>query len=163
MWKWKFIKLAKFGPSSVPDITFTYYTCTECEPEVLFASLYFDSSKSAWQIRSWGDGNDPWWTAKEGLVVDMDLAASEEISSSSPRSSVSTHYFHLSPFPATLTRSSQLHDNTTTLSPAFATLTDHPRHKAFVWHSCKKHPRWGAVEQVEQALALFSVPAASRY
>jgi len=79
MWKWKFIKLAKFGPSSVPDITFTYYTCTECEPEVLFTSLYFDSSKSAWQIRSWGDGNDPWWTAKEGLVVDMDLAASEEV------------------------------------------------------------------------------------
>ncbi len=77
MWIWKFIKLAKFGPSPVPDVTFTYYTCTECEPEIVFASLYYDPAKSAWQIRSWGDGNDPWWTAKEGLVVDMDLAASD--------------------------------------------------------------------------------------
>ena len=34
MWKWKFIKLAKFGPSPVPDVAFTYLTCTECEPSV---------------------------------------------------------------------------------------------------------------------------------
>lgn len=38
MWKWKFKKLAKFGPSPVPDVTFTYLTCTECEPDVMFSS-----------------------------------------------------------------------------------------------------------------------------
>ncbi len=78
MWKWKFIKLAKFGPSSVPDVTFTYYNCTECEPANIFASLYFDAAKPAWQIRYWGDGKDFWWITKDGLVVDADLAASEE-------------------------------------------------------------------------------------
>src|SRR5580704_1598086 len=50
----------------------------------------------------------------------------------------------VSPFLATLTDSSQLHDNTTTLSPALATLTRHPMRKSFVCHSCKKH---GGVEQ----------------
>jgi hypothetical protein len=44
----------------------------------MFASLYYDAAKSEWQIRSWGDGKDLWWTAKEGLVVDADLAASDE-------------------------------------------------------------------------------------
>jgi hypothetical protein len=73
MWKWKFIRLAKFGPSSVPDVTFNYYTCTECEPEIMFASLYYDAPKSAWQIRPWGDGKDLWWTGNDGLVVDMDV------------------------------------------------------------------------------------------
>jgi hypothetical protein len=72
LWKWEFLKLAKFGPSSVPDVTFTYLTCTECEPEVMFASLYYNETKSAWQVRSWGDGRDLWWTVSDGLVVDFD-------------------------------------------------------------------------------------------
>jgi len=53
----------------------------------------------------------------------------------------------VSPLPATLTNSSQLHDNTTTLSPAFATLTNRVMYKPFACHSCKKHPGWGVVEQ----------------
>jgi hypothetical protein len=73
MWKWKFIKLAKFGPSSVPDVTFNYLTCTECEAGFMFASLYFNGARSEWQIRSWGDGKDPWWTTSDGLLVDMDV------------------------------------------------------------------------------------------
>jgi hypothetical protein len=72
MWKWKFKKLAKFGPSPVPDVTFTYFTCTHCEPDLLFASLYYEETKSAWQVRSWGDGKDLWWTVNDGLVVDFD-------------------------------------------------------------------------------------------
>ena len=72
MWKWKFKKLAKFGPSPVPDVTFTFLTCTECEPDVMFASLYYDQTKSTWQVRSWGDGKDLWWTVNNGLVVDFD-------------------------------------------------------------------------------------------
>jgi hypothetical protein len=60
MWKWKFHSLAKFGPSSVPDVTFTYLSCTECEPELVFASLYYDAAKFAWRVRSWGDGKDLW-------------------------------------------------------------------------------------------------------
>jgi|ERR1700730_4154905 len=73
MWKWKFSKMAKFGPSLIPDVTFTYLTCTECEPDLMFASLYFDAPTSGWQIRSWGDGKELWWTASDGLVVDMDV------------------------------------------------------------------------------------------
>ena len=80
MWGWKFHNLAKFGPSSVPDVTFTYLTCTECKPEVVLASLYYDSAKLAWEIRSWGDGKDIWWTAGDGLVVDMDVSASDTLS-----------------------------------------------------------------------------------
>ena len=72
MWKWKFQKLAKFGPSPAPDVTFTYLTCTECEPNVMFASIYYDEAKSTWQVRSWGDGKDLWWTVNDGLVVDFD-------------------------------------------------------------------------------------------
>ncbi len=72
MWKWKFKKLAKFGPSPVPDVTFTYFTCSECEPALMFASLYYEETKSAWKVRSWGDGKDLWWTVNDGLVVDFD-------------------------------------------------------------------------------------------
>jgi len=45
----------------------------------------------------------------------------------------------LSPFPATLTGAPQLFENPATLSPVFATLTGHVRHKSFACHSCKKH------------------------
>lgn len=45
----------------------------------------------------------------------------------------------VSPLFAALTNSPQLHDNTTTLSPAFGTLTCGVRPKSFVCHSCKKH------------------------
>lgn len=73
MWQWKFYRLATLGPSRVPDVTFTYLSCTECEPELVFASLLYDTTKSAWQVRSWGDGKDIWWAASDGLVVDRDV------------------------------------------------------------------------------------------
>lgn len=79
MWKWKFHRLATFGPSRIPDVTFNYMTCTECEPDFMFASLHYDSASSEWQVRSWGDGQDIWWTAADGLVVDMDLIDKEDI------------------------------------------------------------------------------------
>jgi len=50
----------------------------------------------------------------------------------------------VSPFLATLASHLQLTENTTTLSPAFATLTDRARHNSFVCHSYKKHPGWGS-------------------
>lgn len=80
MWQWKFVKLAQFGPSPIPDVTYTYFTCTECEPDKMFASLYFNEVEGIWKIRSWGDGKDIWWTVSEGLVVDMDTAASDTLS-----------------------------------------------------------------------------------
>ena len=49
----------------------------------------------------------------------------------------------VTPFPATLTGHSQLTENPGTLSPAFATLTRHVKHKSFVCHSYKKHRGWG--------------------
>jgi len=76
------------------------------------------------------------------------------------RLSPSSRYFDsqkclsVSSFPATLTTSSQLHDNTTTLSPVFATLTGHVTHKSFACHSCRKHPGWGWMEQA-LACSLF--------
>src|SRR6202158_2744890 len=78
MWKWRFKKLAKFGPSPIPDVTFTYLSCTECEPDIIFASLYYEETKSTWQVRSWGDGKDLWWTVNDGLVVDFDNIGSGE-------------------------------------------------------------------------------------
>ena len=78
LWIWKFVKLARLGPSSIPDVTFTYYTCTECEPAIVFASLYYDAAISLWQIRYWSDGKDPWWAANDGLTVDADIEASDE-------------------------------------------------------------------------------------
>lgn len=78
LWKWKFVRIAKFGPSPVPDVTFSYLTCTECEPAFMFSSLFFDPGSSGWKIRSWGDGEDPWWTTPKGLVVDLDLIGADE-------------------------------------------------------------------------------------
>lgn len=77
MWIWRFVKLAQFS-SGAPDVTFTYYSCTECEPEIVFASFYFDSAKSFWQVRYWADGKEPWWAANNGLVVAADISASDE-------------------------------------------------------------------------------------
>jgi hypothetical protein len=73
LWQWKFIKLAKFGPTSAPDVTFTYLSCTECEPDFMFSSFYYDEEKYEWRMRPWGDGKDLWWTANDGLVVELDL------------------------------------------------------------------------------------------
>jgi hypothetical protein len=73
LWQWKFVKLARFGPTSAPDVTFTYLSCTECEPDSMFSSFYYDGEKSAWQMRPWGDGKDLWWTASDGLVVELDI------------------------------------------------------------------------------------------
>ena len=73
LWQWRFVKLARFGPTSAPDVTFTYLSCTECEPDFMFSSFYYDEGKSAWQMRPWGDGKDLWWTARDGLVVELDL------------------------------------------------------------------------------------------
>jgi hypothetical protein len=73
LWQWRFVKLARFGPSSAPDVTFTYLSCTECEPDSMFSSFYYDAEKPAWRMRPWGDGKDPWWTAGDGLVVELDL------------------------------------------------------------------------------------------
>jgi hypothetical protein len=73
LWQWRFVKLARFGPGSAPDVTFTYLSCTECEPDSMFSSFYYDTEKGAWQMRPWGDGKDLWWTARDGLVVELDL------------------------------------------------------------------------------------------
>lgn len=53
---WKFNKLARFEPSAVPDIVFTYWSCTECEADRLLASFRFDKAVGGWDLRSWGRG-----------------------------------------------------------------------------------------------------------
>jgi len=78
LWQWKFVKLAKFGSTSAPDVTFRYLSCTECEPDSMFSSFYFDPAKSEWQMRPWGDGKDLWWAARDGLVVELDIIGEGE-------------------------------------------------------------------------------------
>ena len=48
-----------------------------------------------------------------------------------------------SPLFVILAKPPQLHENKTTLSPAFATLTRLVNYNSFVCHSCKKHPGVG--------------------
>jgi len=57
---WKFYKFARFEPSTVPDVVFTYWSCTECEAVHLLGSIRFDLSDDEWKARAWGDseGND---------------------------------------------------------------------------------------------------------
>jgi hypothetical protein len=49
----------------------------------------------------------------------------------------------LSPFPATLASSPQPAENSATLSPAIATLTNCVNRNPFACHSYKKYPGWG--------------------
>jgi hypothetical protein len=58
MWIWKFNSLARFGPSQVPDVTFNYVSCTECESGFLFGSFSHDDANSAWRVRSWYEGKN---------------------------------------------------------------------------------------------------------
>lgn len=74
MWHWNFVRLARFEPSPVPDVVFTYLTCWECEEETILAALRYDSATHMWQIRSWGNGKPEWWTTQVGLVVDKDVS-----------------------------------------------------------------------------------------
>jgi hypothetical protein len=60
----------------------------------------------------------------------------------------------VTPFPATLTSHLQLAENTTILSPAFATLARRAKHKSFVCHSYRKHRGWRRV--VRRSLPLFT-------
>ena len=60
----------------------------------------------------------------------------------------------VTPFPAILTSHLQLAENTTTLSPAFATLARRVKHKSFVCHSYRKHRGWRRV--VRRSLPLFT-------
>jgi hypothetical protein len=60
MWHWKFIRLARFEPSPVPDVVFTYLTCWECEEETMLGALQYNSATAKWKIRRWGDGNPEW-------------------------------------------------------------------------------------------------------
>lgn len=52
---WRFNKFVRFEPSKIPDVVFTYWSCTECEAEHLLGSFRFDSAIGKWKLRSWGD------------------------------------------------------------------------------------------------------------
>jgi hypothetical protein len=52
--EWKFVKLARLESSPVPDVTFTYLSCTECEAEKFLASFQYDPEHSRWMLRNWG-------------------------------------------------------------------------------------------------------------
>jgi hypothetical protein len=69
MYGWKLLKLAKFGPSSIPDVTFAYETCTECDGVSLFFSLYFQQEKSGWALRPWASTTSSLLPPDNGLVI----------------------------------------------------------------------------------------------
>jgi len=79
LWHWRFRGSPVLGPTHVPDVTFSYLTCTECEPDYMLGAFYFDSTKSNWQPRSWAFDKELWWAAKDGLVVDMDLTDKDDV------------------------------------------------------------------------------------
>lgn len=56
--KWRFKKLVRFDSSKIPDIVFSYVSCTECEADFLLGSFRFDSTDATWKTRSWGEKND---------------------------------------------------------------------------------------------------------
>jgi hypothetical protein len=56
--KWRFKKLVRFDSSRIPDIVFSYVSCTECEADFLLGSFRFDSTDATWKIRSWGEKDD---------------------------------------------------------------------------------------------------------
>jgi len=55
---WKFKKLVRLEPSKMPDIVFTYLSCTECEADYLLGSFRFDSTDGVWGIRNWSEKDD---------------------------------------------------------------------------------------------------------
>ena len=75
---------------------------------------------------------------------------------------------HVSPSLATLAGLRQLAENTATLSPAFATLTNRVKHKSCVCHSCKKTPGVGVrllntlLLHCAQPFPIFSTPGKHR-
>jgi hypothetical protein len=72
MWQWNFLSLATFGPSSAPDVTFTYRSCVECEGVVGLTSFSYQAATPAWELRPWDDGTNLWWVVPNGFVVDSD-------------------------------------------------------------------------------------------
>jgi len=79
LWVWKLVRLARFDPSKVPDIVFSYLTCTECEASQILGAFRYDSAKHQWALRKWQFAKDKWWTTQEGLVTWADVSVSENI------------------------------------------------------------------------------------
>jgi hypothetical protein len=52
---WRFERVAHFENKSVPDIVFTYFSCTECEASRFLASFYYDPGSKSWQVRHWSE------------------------------------------------------------------------------------------------------------
>ena len=55
---WKVKKLVRFESAKMPDIVFTYLSCTECEADSLLGSFRFDSTDGVWGIRNWSEKDD---------------------------------------------------------------------------------------------------------
>lgn len=74
---WTFKKLAHFQSNRAPDVTYTYLTCLECEPEEIFSTFRFNIATHKWEIRNWETDRKIWWTGQNGIVVDEDLLEGE--------------------------------------------------------------------------------------
>jgi hypothetical protein len=57
-YKWSFLSYSSFEPSPVPDITFKYWNCMECEAVELLSSFRYDAERNNWALRFWPE-NDP--------------------------------------------------------------------------------------------------------
>jgi hypothetical protein len=55
---WRFNRFVQFEASAVPDVIFTYWSCTECEADHLLGSFRFDSLDGEWKVRRWGTGDN---------------------------------------------------------------------------------------------------------
>jgi len=55
----------------MPDIVFTYLSCTECEATNLLATFYFDSTTGTWSTRKWSEKD-------EAIMIGSDTVVGSE-------------------------------------------------------------------------------------
>jgi hypothetical protein len=72
----------------VPDVTFNYVSCTECESGDLFGSFSYDDANSAWRVRSWAEGKD----FTNALLVGVSQSIYEVASTAGDRASFDCAY-----------------------------------------------------------------------
>jgi hypothetical protein len=69
--RWHFNRFAHFEPSKMPDIVFSYLSCTECEATYLLSSFRFDSTTDTWSTRKWSE-------KEEAIMIGSDTVVGSE-------------------------------------------------------------------------------------
>jgi hypothetical protein len=76
----KFVRFVSLDPEALPDIVFTWMTCTECEAFQVLSAFHYDSVNRRWVLRRWETRKDIRWTSDSGPAIWSDVSASDTIS-----------------------------------------------------------------------------------